>query len=570
MNKTININLGGNFFHIDEIAYKKLKRYLDAIRRSLSDDPKGKDEILTDIESRIGEILSERIKDIRQVVNEQDVEDIILVMGKPEDYVGDEDIFNDNPEASYQRENSKKLYRDSSDKFLGGVASGLGHYFNIDVIWVRIFWIVLVSAGVGILLYIILWILLPEANTTAEKLEMEGEAVTIDNIERKIKEQFTDVSQRLKDGFDEASQHFKKKGYQNKVKDGTQEVVSVFGRIFSVFFAVVGKFIGIIILFVSAVVLIASLISIFSVGSVEILGFNDDFIHYPPFFYSSRIPFWLLSTFLVVAISIPFIALLMLGLRILSPNVKSFGRTAKLSLLGIWLIAVFGMVFSVIEFGSSFAKENKVITKHDIIIKENDTLRISMIKKDYEDFERVYGLRTITDNNIEQIYDTDVRLDIRESKTGKSYLKIYKYANGISKLKAKEFADEVDYHFDTIQNNLDLNGYFLTDLNNKFRYQRVKVVLFLAEKRTIYLDKSTKYYLRYVDNIQDIYDRKMPEHYFKMTKKGLDCLDCDDIDNSYKDKKDFKLKINSDGIDIRVNEKDVERITIDEDGVKVE
>ena len=91
MNKTININLGGIFFHIDELAYKKLKLYLDAIRRSLSDDPQGRDEILNDIEHRIGELLSERVKDERQVVNENDIDEITKIMGKPEDYLVDEE-----------------------------------------------------------------------------------------------------------------------------------------------------------------------------------------------------------------------------------------------------------------------------------------------------------------------------------------------------------------------------------------------------------------------------------------------------------------------------------------------
>ena len=87
MNKTININLGGVFFHIDEVAYQKLKGYLDAIRRSLSDDPQGRDEIITDIETRIGELLSDKVKDIRQVINESDIDEVIEVMGRPEDYM---------------------------------------------------------------------------------------------------------------------------------------------------------------------------------------------------------------------------------------------------------------------------------------------------------------------------------------------------------------------------------------------------------------------------------------------------------------------------------------------------
>ena len=141
MNKTININLGGVFFHIDEIAYQKLKSYLDAIRRSLSDDPKGRDEIITDIESRIGELLSDKVKDVRQVVNQQDIDEVIDIMGKPEDYLVDDEIFSDDSYSTDRRKKPRKLYRDGSDRFLGGVSSGMAHYLNVDVIWIRLGWL---------------------------------------------------------------------------------------------------------------------------------------------------------------------------------------------------------------------------------------------------------------------------------------------------------------------------------------------------------------------------------------------------------------------------------------------
>ena len=170
MNKTININLGGFFFHIDEIAYQKLRRYLESISRSLSDDTQGKNEIIADIEARISELLTEKITDVRQVVNEADIEDVIKIMGQPEDYSDAEEGYSDSS-YSYKRNNAagKKLFRDGDDKFLGGVASGIAHYFDIDTIWIRLGLLALFfSAGFGILLYIILWILLPEAKTTAE------------------------------------------------------------------------------------------------------------------------------------------------------------------------------------------------------------------------------------------------------------------------------------------------------------------------------------------------------------------------------------------------------------------
>ena len=209
MNKTININLGGLFFHIDEVAFQKLKRYLDTIRRSLSDDPKGRDEIITDIELRISELLSEKIKDPRQVINEHDIDEVITIMGQPEDYVFEDEGYTEYTKTSsrsYQSYNSRKLFRDGDDKFVGGVASGVAHYFGIDAIWVRLLWLVLTfGAGFGFILYIILWILLPEAKTTAEKLQMEGEAVNINTIEKKIRDEFQDVSERAKRGFDEVS-----------------------------------------------------------------------------------------------------------------------------------------------------------------------------------------------------------------------------------------------------------------------------------------------------------------------------------------------------------------------------
>ena len=134
MNKTININLGGYFFHIDETAYQKLRRYLDAISKSLSDDPQGKNEIIADIEARISELLSEKITDARQVVNEQDISNIIKIMGEPEDYTESEEGYAETKATFERRNTSKKLFRDREERFLSGVASGIAHYFDLDVV----------------------------------------------------------------------------------------------------------------------------------------------------------------------------------------------------------------------------------------------------------------------------------------------------------------------------------------------------------------------------------------------------------------------------------------------------
>ena len=134
------------FFHIDEDAYKKLQHYLDAIKRSFT-DKQGRDEIILDIEARIAELFSEKRADKSQVISMKDVDEVIAIMGQPEDYMVDEDIFEDEPEAASTKKakkaSIKRLYRDTENSYVGGVSSGLGHYLEIDAIWVRLLWVVL-------------------------------------------------------------------------------------------------------------------------------------------------------------------------------------------------------------------------------------------------------------------------------------------------------------------------------------------------------------------------------------------------------------------------------------------
>src|SRR5690606_29469587 len=140
MNKTVNINLAGIFFHIDEDAYIKLQRYLEAIKRSFTDS-QGRSEIIADIEARIAELFAERMKHDKQVIGTKEVEEVIAIMGQPEDYLVDDEIFEDQPKQQTTRSASKKLFRDTDNSYIGGVASGLSHYLGIDAIWVRLIWL---------------------------------------------------------------------------------------------------------------------------------------------------------------------------------------------------------------------------------------------------------------------------------------------------------------------------------------------------------------------------------------------------------------------------------------------
>jgi phage shock protein PspC (stress-responsive transcriptional regulator) len=548
MNKTININLGGFFFHIDEVAYQKLKRYLESISKSLSDDPQGKNEIIADIEARISELLSEKITDARQVVNESDIEDIIKIMGQPEDYAEAEEKYDDSS-YSYKRNNTsgKKLFRDGDDKFLGGVASGTAHYFNIDVIWVRLILLVLLFSGISPLIYIILWILLPEAKTTAEKLQMEGEPVNIDNIEKKIREEFNNVSEnvavlankaseKFKDGASEFSEKMNSTFSGKTVKNnGLQDFISTIGKIILVLFKVIGKFIGILLVFIAGAVILSLIIGGFSVGSLEVLNVNGEFLQYPPFFYDAFLPKWVLTLASFFLIGIPFLILFVLGLRILSSNVKQFTKPTSLTLLGIWIIALLTMVFTGIEYGTSHVNDGQSVKRTSLNLIKNDTITLKMINDDEiyyrHNLRRNSEKHEVEVNGTNKTYSNNIHVDVKKSSSTESYVILQKESSGKTRSSANRNAKDIEYKFEIINNTIVLDAYYLSGFKNIWKNEEVNATFFLAEGINVYFDNSTKKFLDDVGNETDLYDRDMANHHFKMTKETLKCTDCaDDIE----------------------------------------
>ena len=202
MNKTVTANISGIVFHIESEAYEKLHKYLNTIRNYFHDSD-GKDEIMADIESRIAELFRESLTNGKEVVTMAEVNRVVEIMGEPEQYMDESSSENFNYQESYsegstQTFRSKKLYRDPDDKILGGVCSGLGHYFGVDRIWIRALFVIAVIAGFGfgIIIYLILWGIIPKAMSTSEKLEMKGEPINVENIGNSIKDEFTSFKKK--------------------------------------------------------------------------------------------------------------------------------------------------------------------------------------------------------------------------------------------------------------------------------------------------------------------------------------------------------------------------------------
>ncbi len=205
----MNINIGGVVFHVDENAYDKLKSYLRQINRHFKNTAGG-DEIIHDIEARIVELFQQKIVANKEVINLDDVNEVIAIMGMPSDFEEDveEEYFND---PGVRQMGRKRLFRDIDNRMIGGVCSGLAAYFSLDPFWIRIAFVIATFSGLSIFVYLILWLIIPPARTISEKLEMQGDPVTISNIEKTFREEMNDLRDKIDDLASQAKKKWGKK-----------------------------------------------------------------------------------------------------------------------------------------------------------------------------------------------------------------------------------------------------------------------------------------------------------------------------------------------------------------------
>lgn len=551
MNKTVNINLAGIFFHIDEDAYLKLQRYLEAIKRSFTDS-QGRSEIISDIEARIAELFSERIQNEKQVVGVKLVDEVITIMGQPEDYLVDDEIFEDEPKKhNYQQKSTstRRLFRDTDNSYVGGVSAGLGHYFGIDALWIRIVWFLLIfGAGTGILLYILLWALIPEAKTTAEKLTMTGDPVNISNIEKKIKDGIDTVSEtvknvdlkkhgdKLKEGFDSVSDNIsetvKSVDFQkqsSKLKSSSQNFFDGIGSIIMFFLKVIAKFIGIILIIVGISALIALIIAFFTVGITDVIHFPGmDLIDASN---AANLPIWLMSLLLFFAVGIPFFFVFYLGLKILVNNLKSIGNVAKFTLLGLWLMAIIGLVITGVKQATEHAYDSSIVQADETInIASGDTLKLKMnsheeYNKYMNRYRRDYKISR-NENNQKIISAPDIRLMVKSTTDSLASIKVRAFAKGSSYDLARERAQNINYNYTIVNNELKLDSYLLTEVSNKFSDQHIEIILYLPEGAIFYADDNTHSFHQNYSSSNDILKTGMEEHYLKVIEDDVECLDC--------------------------------------------
>ena len=533
MKKTVNINLAGTFFHIDEDAFAKLSRYLEAVKKSIS-DPVGGDEIIQDIEARIAELFSEKLEINTQVISTRELDAIIEIMGQPEDYIMDEDATQTNSATGNQTKgettSNKQLFRDSDNKFIAGVCSGLSHYLGIEVIWVRLFWIFLsfVTTGFGVIAYLLFWILVPGAQTTSEKLKMTGEPINISNIEKKFNEGYQKVSQNIKNvDYDK---------YGEKIKKGSATFFDSLGAILSTVFKIGIKLFGLLIVIAGLIGLISILIgmTVFGTFGIYDTGAGMDIYQLVD---TTNTPIWIVTLIITLIAGIPLLILFILGLKIMFPNIRSIGTPVKITLTILWITAISILVTLGARQAIDRAFENNFSTQTPLTINMQTPLKLSMYNNEKYSFEayRRSGLEIKPDANGNKVlYSSDIRLIVRstDEKVGKIVLN--KIASGKDYKQAKARAQAIDFKFtfNKNTNELILDGYFLTDITNKYRDQQIEVILYLPVNTRLIAATNTRSFHKNEPIYRDILILGDEEKTLLITPGGTQCLDCIEESNS--------------------------------------
>ncbi|WP_333597131.1 PspC domain-containing protein [Chryseobacterium flavum] len=470
MNKTLSIGLAGFSFTIEEHAYIKLSDYLNALRSSL--DASEVDEVMHDIEIRMVEIFRDSLGK-REVINDTDVEKVIAQIGTPEKIEEQEEAYfsekttSKNNNSGTSHTDKKQLFRDPEKQKIAGVCAGLAHYVGMDItamraIWLGIFVLGIFTAAISSsligLLYVILWIVLPKAETAADFLKMKGKPMNFDNLKNESNKlvQFANEStQRVGEIYNE------NKPYINNAGSGVWNVIKYFvGGLFVLL--AIGSIIGVFVLF-------------------GLFGMDTDFPG------ANEIRFYMddngldkvLAAMMVIGSLIPAIIFSLLSIKIFSPKTKL--RNIGWVLGGLFLLLIGLGTY----FGISMAKKDLIYrgskedTENVAINTTSDTIYVDVKQVNIPQNFKAYNDDIYSDKK--SVFEEDyISVEVtRKSDIKTPYLIIKKEGNGYN------FPIQVNVPVEVVDNKVILPNYIKYPYEHRFRDYRVEYELVVPQKAVV-------------------------------------------------------------------------------------
>lgn len=549
MKKIININLASRLIPIEDSAYEILRQYLDSLKKYFARE-EGADEIVSDIEGRIAEIFQDKIKKGAHCITDDDVVAVKAVMGTPDQFEESDDTSTKQQSAPasdpiYDSFRSRKrLYRDPDSKVLGGVCGGLGAYLNVDPVVFRIIFALLAIGGFGsgFLVYCILWIVTPEANSSAEKLQMRGERVDVNNIKAAVQDEINATKAHFKHLGSEMRNFSQGRGRQvgNDIERFGRNFFDILGRVLIVLTKGFFYFLAVVILLVLLVVGV-----MITVASPVLLPFKDLLLSGT----LQNMLFWP-SVFLLIGI--PIVAIIIFIIRKLT-GVKQTSRYVGYTLSFLWFT---GLVFAILV-GVSVAKDFRLRNT----VKENfDIVQPSKGRIVFKEAESLAQVEeSFFDENLRLADDTVIinnyRVSVEKSNDDKFYLEVQRSSRGRSMAQARTLAQQISFPITQQDTVIYLPAGISIPRNSKFRDQRIRVVIRVPVNKQVEMDRKVRNHYRNWnfdwDNDFDNHswdDYEDGDHHsevIKMTTDGVDQKDNNrgsDNDSSSEDNYRYKGK----------------------------
>jgi phage shock protein C len=529
MKKTININLGGQPFIIDEQAFDILHHYFEALKLKFTNEAEQK-EILSDIEARVGEVFAQRLGKTRAVVSEEDVVYIISLMGKPEDIAGetespapskDSKTTTSTSSTAYTGLAEKKFFRDPDNKKVGGVISGLCHYFGWgDPTWIRIvtLGLLVLSAFTSLpfflpiaVIYLILLIVVPEANSSAEKLQMRGQPVTIQNIEKEVRDAMTTAGSSI----------------NTMMKDGNTG-----GRVANVALSLGKALAKVVLVFVIMFCVLLMLVLAGSFFSLSLLS-SSSLTEITQLVVSSRYIIMLFNVSLLLVVGIPLVSIMYDAIRFLT-NSQVKNPILKRVLWGAWFIGLILLGISSWSVFKDFTAADTTTQKVQLWAPKNGTLHVQLadtmgnvltVKSgDDQEFSSIVHIDGMTRTEYGFAF-SDIKLEIAVSPDTNFYVEKVAFSRGSSFADAGKNIQMIRYKFSQTDTTLNLDDKFELPKEGKWRGQRLKIRIYVPEGKHISFAEN-------VDQIEasvkgnEYFDDELPGKTLEVIGGKIKCPDC--------------------------------------------
>jgi len=527
MNKTIIININGIVFHIEEDAYEILKNYMTEVKRHFFDSADSL-EITTDIENRIAELFNDILmKENRQVIVEQDVNNVIAQMGSVEDFGTQDEEQESHFSATYTDMPHRRLFRDPDDYLVGGVCSGIASYFDVPPVWVRLaFAITFLFAGTGFFLYVILWIIIPKAITRADRMVMRGEKLDLQGFKRNFEAEVSALGGKISDFQHEA------RPFIYKTRDFVGDFFHHLGRFIQALGKVFVKIFGLAILLACVgftIALIVTVLTFLAYGDIHIytlFPFNVVNREYNTIF--------LLSGF--ITLFIPLLAIALATIRLVFGR-ETIGRSLGSTLLVVWIASVSIVIYyaakATAEFKSfaSFSQNVNIkpTANHTYYLKLNDVkylTREDSAKLDIKD--KFYGktiLSTDEDVNLPAPFD-NITIEIEKADVSQPVLTEEFSSRGGTYEDALLVARDISYNFVQQDSVLKFDRQLRIGDKQLWRDQEVHLHVKLPLNSNVVIDQNLDRYLRGFDYWACKDKDKSNKTYtatFIVTPTGLQC-----------------------------------------------